>query len=721
LAWKPGYYANRVNLSKTSSLSVSVQEQVLVDLARWIARAQQYSASHPSCAALADETFQVLSRALGEGAPLEYTFARDDASVGGVPSVHPTVRARIAPFLHARGARLVRFVAGITKAELETLVDLLLPIPQKIVDGGGLAKIARERGVSRVEIEEVSGAIADDERLEHRRREELKRFFADASGALIAGRTADVDAETASELLERPEIAAAIIEEASRGGVAEGTASLALLARRHQWRKRSGEDAIREVLAVLSPEAKVRTLLGFPPLIGELRAALTWAFAALGEKELARFVLPALRASSAEPTAVLYALSLLVPRSGPRLSILRRVALHLYDVPDGEAPRVLGELGGPTPDFDSFRAEREILGEAARRAIASRGPLLALRSEAKDRAAAKADGGYGRVLTDLVGATAADADFPDVCAKLAAAASALAEEGELGATVGILRGLGGVGGEGEQHALQAIDAVVRPEAIPRLVTALDAAVENADERALAELGAVARCIARESPDAACAHVEETDNRKMRLLLLDALSSVGPSVVPLVRARLKSPKSDVVRSFLQLVGRAGGGARDVVGVVRHPDAKVRAEILRTLRTMPPDEITLDIVIGYVSDPSLDVRPGARAMLRGDRVVVGEAAVPRLERLARNADVDDDVRRAALEVLGRGTIDEAAEALYRFMQPEGLLEGSAVTALRDAAASALRESPSEAGKRLFALGLRSSVRRVRKACERAERGE
>lgn len=692
-----------------------------MDLARWIARAQQYSASHPSCAALAHETYEAVSRALGEGAPVEYTITRDDASVGGVPSVHPTVRTRIAPFLHARGARLLRFTTGVSKAELSTFVDLLLPLPPKIAEGGGLANIARERGVSRVEIEEIAGAVTDEERHAHRRREELKRFFADASEAVIAGRPTAVDPETVAELLARPEIAAGIVEEAARGGLAEGAASLALLARRHPARKHAGDEATRDVLAAMSPEAKARTLLGFPALIGELRGALAWAFAAFGEKDLARFVFPALRANAGEPAAVLYALSLLLPRSAPRMAVLRRVALHLYDLPDDEATRVLGDLGRPTPDFDSFRAEREVLGDAARRALSSRAPLLALRGPAPGRPDAPIAAGHGRMLADLVGASAGSSEFSALCDRLPAAAKVLAEQGDLDATLGILRGLGGVGGEGEAAAVAAIDTIVPPEAIPSLLPALDAAVTDADERALAELGALARCIARKSAAAACVHAEETDNRKMRLLLLEGLASAGPAVVPLVRARLKSPKSDVVRSFVQLTGRAGGVPRDLMGVARHPDEKVRAEILRTLRLMAPDEVTLDIVIGYVNDPSPDVRPGARAMLRGENVVVGGAAVPRLERLARDEKLEDDVRRAALEVLGRGAIDDAAEALYRFMQPDGLLESSAVTSLRDVAAKALRDSPSEAGRRLFARGLRASVRRVRKACERAERGE
>ncbi len=700
---------------------MSVQEQVLLDLARWLARARQYSAGHPSCAALADETHKSLARALVHGTPVEYAITRDDAFVGGVPAVHPTVRTRMAPFLYARGARLVRFAPGISRAELATFVDLLLPLPHKIAEAGGLAQIARERGVSRVEVEEVDGALADDERQEGRDREELKRFFADSSRAIIAQLPIDVDVGKLGELLERADVAASIVEDESRGGVAEGAAALAQLAQNHgSRRRREPSDAMGDVLRALSPESKSRVLLGFPALAFELRGALMWALGALTEDQLASFAFPAIRAEATEPTAVLYALSLVVPRPRARLAIVRRMALHLYDVPDDEAPRVLGDLGAPAPDFDSFRAERELLGDAARRALVTRRPLFALRGGATASPVTKGEPDYGRVMTDLVTASAAVPGFPELCERLPAAARAIEEQGGAAATLGLLRGLGAVGGPSEPYAVRALEAIAQGESGARLLPALDVAVANADERALAELGALAQCLVRQNAEAACTLMEETENRKLRLLLSNALPAVGPAVVPLVRPRLKSTKWEVVRSFVQLAARVGATPRDLMPIARHADERIRAEILRALRTMPADEVTLDIVIGYLNDPSLEVRPLARAMLDGTDLVVGSAAVPRLERIAKDEKQDDNLRHAALGALGQGTIDEAAEALFRFMQPGKLIESNAVTAMRDVAAAALYASPSEAGKRLFAEGLASSVRRVRRSCERAEGG-
>ncbi len=692
-----------------------------MDLARWLARARQYSAAHPSCAALADETYASLSRALAARAPLEYTILRDDAQAWGVPAVDPTVRTRVAPFLHARGARLLRFSAGISKAELATLVDVLLPPPQKIASGGGLAHIARERGVSRVQIDEIDGGVDDAEKQEERRREEMKRFFADAARAVAAGRTPSIARGDLAALLERAEVAAGIVEEEARGGVAEGVAVLALLARAFGGPDAPGE--IGRALRALSQSAKERTLLGLPALPFEQRAELVRALAELGDEDLARFALPALRASAGEPTTLLDALGIVVPRDRARLSVARRLARLLCDVPEPEATRLLAELGRPTPEFHSFRAERAVLGDAARRAIAIRRPLAALRSAAA-RTATKVTVEHGRVFSDLVAASADAPDFAAFCARLPEAARGLEASGDGAATVGLLRGLGATPGAADvgSPAAAALEGILRPENIPELLPALDAAVANADERALAELGVAARRIAIEATELACAHLETTDNRKMRLLLLTALPSAGAALVPLLRKHLKSAKPDVVRTFVQLGVKAGAAPRELMPIARHPDEKVRADVLRALRVMTPDEATLDIVIGYLNDPSRDVRPLARSMFEGEGlVVVGAAAVPRLERIARDEKQDEALRRAALAVLGRGTIDAAAEALFRFMQPDGLLEGGAVTSMRDAAAAALRGSPSEAGKRRFAEGLASSVRRVRRACERAEEAE
>jgi HEAT repeat protein len=134
-------------------------------------------------------------------------------------------------------------------------------------------------------------------------------------------------------------------------------------------------------------------------------------------------------------------------------------------------------------------------------------------------------------------------------------------------------------------------------------------------------------------------------------------------------------------------------------------------------MQADADAMDIAAGFLTDSSQEVRLAARGLLRGD--LLGSRAIEILEQLASNESEGEDLRRFAIQALGRSPQEAAVVALFNILQPRGLLESSATTALRDQAAVALRSSPSRAGPAQFAQGLKSSVWRVRKACERASR--
>jgi HEAT repeat protein len=108
----------------------------------------------------------------------------------------------------------------------------------------------------------------------------------------------------------------------------------------------------------------------------------------------------------------------------------------------------------------------------------------------------------------------------------------------------------------------------------------------------------------------------------------------------------------------------------------------------------------------------VRIQARGLVRGE--LVGPTTVPILERVAGAENESEEVRRMAIEALGRSPHDSAPAALFRLLQPRGLID---LDTTRDYAAVALRHSPAPQATALFNEGLKSSSRRVRKACERA----
>jgi hypothetical protein len=247
-----------------------------------------------------------------------------------------------------------------------------------------------------------------------------------------------------------------------------------------------------------------------------------------------------------------------------------------------------------------------------------------------------------------------------------------------------------------------------------VLAAFDEASGEAEGAALDEITSTVTMIAASAPSAVLDRLDVSESRKFRRILLDALTGIGPALLPLVRPRLRSTTWYVVRNAVLLVARSGGTAADLLPVAHHPNEKVRREIVRLLRSVPQDSTAMDIVAAYLSDPSPEIAQHAPMLLRGE--LMGPQAIERLEKLANDEQRPDDLRLRVIQTLGRSSRAEAAQALLRILQPKGLLDvGSG--GLRDSAADALRHSPAPNAPACFEEGLRSSMRRVRKACERA----
>jgi hypothetical protein len=305
--------------------------------------------------------------------------------------------------------------------------------------------------------------------------------------------------------------------------------------------------------------------------------------------------------------------------------------------------------------------------------------------------------------------------FERFCERLPLAAQSFAEDGNVDAVLGLLRGLADAPPHYKEVAARAAQRVAGSNATPVVLREIDATCAAVEGKELDDFVTIVQMLAVHAAPLLCDQLEISDNRKMRRILLDALPAAGPTLMPLVRARLKSSNWHTVRNFVLLVPRAGGTAAELEAVARHPNEKVRLEVVRAVRAMSVEEASMDVVTVLLTDPSQEVRQGARAILRGD--VLGPRGIATLALLAANEEEPEELRRAALHALGRSPNDAAAQALLDAMQPRGLLESMAVTSLRDVAAGALRSSPARAAHRLFGEGLKSSVWRVRKACERA----
>jgi HEAT repeat protein len=202
---------------------------------------------------------------------------------------------------------------------------------------------------------------------------------------------------------------------------------------------------------------------------------------------------------------------------------------------------------------------------------------------------------------------------------------------------------------------------------------------------------------------------------MRRILLDALPHSGRALLGLVRPRLLSERWYVVRNAVLLLARSGAGASHLDVPSRHPDDRVRLEVVRALRAMQVDEAATTLVVRLLSDESDEVRKNACMLLRGE--LLGAGAIAQLQRLIADDAQPEEIRTAGVDALSRSPRDEAGQALFELLHPAGLIESGAVSHVRDLAAAALRRSRASVARELFSRGLASPIRRVRRACERA----
>ena len=701
--------------------TLSGHERALVELAQWIARTLQYSAAHPACQRLGEKAHATLTQALALESPLVVGVLKDDVLVGGVSTKNAAIRTRIGPCLHERGAIVLRLLHGVTLAELAGLVEILILPAQTVFDRGGILRLAMDAGFARVQVEELGHDVTAEEREAQRRRAKLRSFFKEVLLGLLARRVVDARiAEHLVELLEHPEIAVTILEE-DPAGLAEAAAGLALMVRQEE--KRTGlplAAKLRDVFLRLTPPSRDRVLRGFPSLVDEFRGAMSWSYDGFSETELARMAAPAVRAHAAELEVVLYALSAAVPHDGTRLSALRLLGLSLFDLPTDEAAatEALAVLARPTPDYDSFHGEREILRPLAEQALLARTTHAAPRSTSipplADEPGLPAFDGR-RSVAEVIAIATRTRSFDRFCEGLPSAAEAMLADGSSAAVVGLLRGLATVANPQWREAAGRARQSVAVASAPQVMSDLDDASATVEGAELEELATMVRLLATLAPAAVLDRLDVCENRKMRRIMLDALSAAGPALLPLAIPRLRSDRWFIVRNAVLIVSRIGGTSRDLEVACRHPDPRVRLEVVRALRAMSAEEASMGLIVGYLADPADEVRQHARSLLRGE--LLGDAAIAELERFVLDDAQPEDLRRSAIVALGGSPRDAAALALFRVLHPQGLIESGGTAAVRDLAASALRQSPAAGASGYFEQGLSSSVRRVRKACERA----
>jgi len=706
-------------------------EQALIELSRWISRALQYSPNHPLCAQLAARTHEMLVQALDFGV-LEVGILKDSVTVGPTPTSHPALKTRLGPYLHERGVVLLRIASGVRVEELSSLVDVLVMPPPEIFGAGGLRNLLRDRSVAHVQVDEIGHELSTEDRERIRGEESIRELFREMLMRLLAKGV--VSAELAAhiaQLADHPDLAVRVIQGDPHVNLAEAVAGFALLLLQEE--QRLGEALLEKmgpILMQFAGDSRDKILHGFPSLVGDFRQALGLSLEVLNEEQLASFAFPSLRSRARDLEPTFYALGLAAPESEKRMAVARQLAGMLYDLNlDERATReLLAVLAVRRDEIVSFASERAVIAGAASRILSTRVPLHRHGEDELVDANAFATGALERlaldVARDVVIRSSRMVDFDKLCGSLTAATRMLAGTERAQAIAGILMGLANV----QEPRWKSITAdtlarVARSGVSAGAIQAAErlslAAGQASGEEHVEEVIALASIVAPHNAEPVLDLLERSTSRKLRRTLIDVLASTGAGVLPSVRSRLASSQWFVTRNMVILHARLGGRSDDLQPLAEHPHAQVRIEVLRALRGSPGDPLSWQIVLARLEDRLPEVAQAARGTLA--ILEPTQAVVSTLEAIAADDTRDQATRQIVVQVLGRSRDDASAEALVRLLQPHGLVESAAASAVRDEVARALRRCPAPAAGVLFEEALASPVRRVRKACERAAEPE
>jgi len=575
-----------------------------------------------------------------------------------------------------------------------------------------------------VQVDEIAHELTIEDRERIRKEQHLRELFREMLMRLLSNGQVppDIGAHIA-ELAEHPDLAVRVIQSEPHVNLAEAVAAFALILLQEE--QRLGEALLEKmgpILLHLAPESRERVVLGYPPLVGDFRQALAAAFEVLTEAQLARFVFPCVRAHASDLDGTLYALGVVATSEERRAEVARRLSGLLYDLNLDEQPThdLLRTLAAEAGEAGSFASERAVLGDAARRILDTRSPLHRRGEDelldARAFARTELDALAQRAAFDVVGRSARMVDFDRFCAQLPAAARTLSSEERAPSVAGLLLGLAAVTeSRWADLAAKTLAQIARSGVSALALRAAERLAGRGDDAHVDDVVLLARLMVAHNAEPVLDLLERSDSRKLRRALLDVLLSAGGGLLASVQTRLQSSQWYVTRNMIILHTRLGGGAEELRALADHPHAQVRVEVVRSLRAMSRDPAASDIVAKRLSDSAPEVAQAAITSLA--TMELSGPVVSALEAVAADETRGEDARRTAIQVLGGSRSDAAPDALLRLMQPHGLIEAPSTGTLRDDAARALHGCPAAGAPARFEEALHSTVRRVRKACERA----
>lgn len=289
-------------------------------------------------------------------------------------------------------------------------------------------------------------------------------------------------------------------------------------------------------------------------------------------------------------------------------------------------------------------------------------------------------------------------DEPDaeVHSRLAAGLAFLADlrlrNGELGAVLELMRRAEGFTSSGDplvrERGDRLCDALSRVgnEKLFKILT--DKHLEGSDSGSMEAAEILKRGGAR-SANYLIDRLAEEDDRGSRARLVTLLKEMGRGSSLPFTARLADTRWFLVRNVVHILGEIGDTSvvPSLREVMKHPDARVRKELVRTLMRLSGTECE-GLIIDAIADPDRGVQETAvssLSVLRGER---SEGIILDIVKKAGPyAGVDTDVRAEAIASAGRMGLKEAIQPLIEILTKKAFIGFAESATLRIAAVQAL----------------------------------
>jgi len=209
--------------------------------------------------------------------------------------------------------------------------------------------------------------------------------------------------------------------------------------------------------------------------------------------------------------------------------------------------------------------------------------------------------------------------------------------------------------------------------------------------------------------------------KTRKVICDAMVTLGQDHVELLAGRLKDDRWFVVRNLIYVMGRIGGPKviSYLAPLVRHPEQRVRKEVIKTLDGMDSEKI-IDVLLDCLRDQESSVRMMAMRALarrRTPRVIEPLTAVIE-ERQFAAKDVSEKLE--VFLALGASGRPEALAVLKRYLKGGSWWRRGGQEQLCWCAAYALKQMGTEEAIALLEEGSQHASRVLQEACLAALRG-